>query len=218
MARRIAKLHRGRNIADAAATVETLENFAWSTLPSASIFSEGRAKVPHMDGKARVDDYVLECLPSLAQKMTFYWGGFFADNVTYPSFRPNILESAGKCVWVQPVAAETVVPMVGDHTVNTGIFVQRILRRPDVCLPGKYVLGVVDWLANGELLRMLEIVGEREGRNKDTVYVHSDVETVSKLWPGIGEDLGGMLKLLEELGKKAWRKDGMRVLTMQTWS
>jgi hypothetical protein len=169
-----------------------------------------------MDGKARVDEYIFECLPELARKTTFYWGGFYAENVTYPMFRPGLLESAGKWVWVQAVAEGTVVPMVGDHTVNTGIFVSRVLERPDLCLPGRYVLGVVDWMANGDLqITWAKILAEKEGHTLDTVYVHTDIDTVAQLWPGIGAELGGMLKLLEVLGKKAWTKDGVRVLTMQ---
>lgn len=75
---------------------------------------------------------------------------------------------------------------------------------------------MVDWIANGELLRMwAKILEEREGQTLDTVYVQTDVETVSQLWPGIGNKIGGMLKLLEDLGRKAWTTDGVDVLTMQ---
>jgi hypothetical protein len=207
---------QGKNVADAAAAVGTLEHFVWSTLPSASTVSAGRIPVPHMDGKAQVDEYILKCLPVLAQKTTFYWGGFYAENVTYPPYSPNLLPSAGKYAWVQPVASNTLVPMVGDHTINTGIFVQRILEKPDLCLPTRYVLGVVDWVTHGELLgTWAAILNEKRGQCLDIVYVHSDVNTVGQLWPGIGMELGQMLKLSEDLGSKAWTKDGVIVLTMQ---
>jgi NmrA-like family len=213
------EVRQGQNIADAAAAVgETLEHFIWSTLPSASTISGGKVQVPHMDGKARVDEYILACLPELARKTTFYWGGFYAENVAYPNFMPNWMESAGRWVWVQPVGRGTALPMVGDHGVNTGVFVERVLARRGVCVQGRYVLGVVEWVANGELLRMwAEVLAGREGRalDMDAVYVHSDVDTVGQLWPGIGEELGGMLKLLEDLGKRAWSKEGVEVLTMQ---
>ena len=87
---------QGKNIADAAAVVENLEHFIWSTLPSASTVSAGRIPVPHMDGKAQVDEYILKSLPKLAQKTTFYWGGFYVENVTYPPYEPIRLPSAGK--------------------------------------------------------------------------------------------------------------------------
>jgi hypothetical protein len=89
-----------------------------------------------MDGKAQADEYILQSLPALAQKTIFYWGGFYAENVTYPQFSPSPLPTAAeKYVWVQPVAPHTLVPMVGDHDVNTGLFVRQILRNQDLCLP-----------------------------------------------------------------------------------
>ena len=207
---------QGKIIADSAAAVETLEHFVWSTLPSASTVSVGKIPVPHMDGKAQVDDYIVKFLPALAQKTTFYWGGFYAENVTYPPYNPSLLPSAGKYVWVQPVAPHTLVPMVGDHTVNTGIFVQQILERPGLCLPMGYVLGVADWVTHGDLLRTwAAVLSERKGQSMDIVYVHSDVNTVGQLWPGVGKELGQMLKLSEDLGTKAWTKEGVNILTMQ---
>ena len=206
---------QGKTIADAAAAVGTLEHFVWSTLPSALSVSAGRIPVPHMDGKASVDEYILKSLPALAQKTTFYWGGFYAENVIYPPYSPSLLPSAGKKVWVQPVASQTLVPMVGDHNVNTGIFVQRILEKPDLCLPMGYVLGVVDWITHGDLLATwAAILSEKDGQNLDIVYVHSDVETVGHLWPGVGKELGQMLKLSEDLGRHAWTKKGVTILTM----
>ena len=53
---------QGKNIAEAAAAVETLEHFVWSTLPSASIVSAGKISVPHVEGKAQVDEYILDLL------------------------------------------------------------------------------------------------------------------------------------------------------------
>lgn len=45
-------------IASAAAYTPTIEHNVWSTVPEASAISEGRALVPHMDSKARVDNYI----------------------------------------------------------------------------------------------------------------------------------------------------------------
>ena len=207
---------QGKNIADAAAAIETLEHFIWSTLPSASTVSSGKLPVPHMDGKAQVDEYILTSLPTLARKTTFYWGGLYAENVTYPSYTPSLLASAEKYVWVQPVGPDTLVPMVGDHTVNTGIIIQQILEKPDICLPTRYVLGVVDWMMHGDLLKAwAAILSEKEGKSMEIVYVHSDVDTVGQLWPGMGKELGQMLKLSEALGMKAWTKAGVTALTKQ---
>lgn len=182
---------QGKHIADAAEAVETLKHFIWSTLPSASTVSNGRIPVPHMDGKAQVDEYILQSLPVLAQKTTFYWEGLYAENVTYPPYSPSFLSSSGKHVWVQPVAPPTLVPMVGDHTVNTGIFVQRILERSSLCLPRGYILGAVDWVRHGDLLKIwAAALSEKNGQALDVVYVHTDVDTVGQLWPRTGKELG----------------------------
>ena len=87
-----------------------------------------------MDGKAETDEYILKFLPGLAEKTTFLWGDFYAENVQYPNFVPNFLASAEKYVRVQAVGAETLVHMVGDHNTNIGIVVERLLARPELCL------------------------------------------------------------------------------------
>jgi NmrA-like family len=210
------EVQQGINIANAAASTDTLAHYIWSTLPSASTVSEGKISVPHMDGKARVDEYILSQLPHLASRTTFYWGGFYAENVTYPNNLPTRLETAGQShVWVQAVTAGTEIPLVGDHTVNTGLFVRQILAKADLCLPGKYVLGVVDWIDNGELLKLWLPYLEKHGKGLDPIYVRTDLEAVARLWPGTGKELGGMLKLSEELGRKAWSKKDVIPLTFR---
>jgi NAD(P)-dependent dehydrogenase (short-subunit alcohol dehydrogenase family) len=207
---------QGKNVANAAAAVGVLEHFIWSTLPSASTVSRGSIAVPHMDGKAQVDEYIINSQPALAQKTTFLWGGFYAENVQYPNFTYNLLASAGKYIWVQPVHERTLVPMVGDHNVNIGTVVERILTKPEICLSMAYVLAVTEWMENGELLRLwAKIVGEKQGQTMDTVYVQSGLEAVDQLWPVLGKEMGLMLKVLEELGKEAWSKKGVKVITMQ---
>jgi hypothetical protein len=207
---------QGKNIADAAARITTLEHFIWSSLPSASAVSGGKLAVPHMDGKAEVDEYILSSLSALARKTTFLWGGFYVENVLYPNFVPNFVASAGKYVWIQPVHASTLVPMIGDHNTNMGIVVERVLACPELCLPSTYVLAVTEWMANGELLSLwAKVVGEKQGEKMNTVYVHSDIETVDQLWPELGKEMGLMLKVLEDFGKIAWTKARVDLVTTQ---
>lgn len=49
----------------------------------------------------------------------------------------------------------------------------------------------------------------------NTVGVHSDIETVDQLWPELGKEMGLMLKILEDFGKKVWTKAGVDLVTMQ---
>jgi hypothetical protein len=207
---------QGKNIANAAAGIPTLEKFIWSTLPSASTISQGRIPVPHMDGKAQVDEYILKSQPALARKAMFLWGGFYAENVQYPNFVFHALGDSGKYVWIQPVRDGTVVPMVGDHNSNIGTIVERMLERPDICPPMTYVLAVTDWMEHGELLRMwAQLVGEKNGMKIEPIYVHSDLEVVDRLWPSLGKEMGLMLKVLDLLGKEAWSKKDAKIVTLQ---
>ncbi|KAL2071770.1 hypothetical protein VTL71DRAFT_13005 [Oculimacula yallundae] len=209
------EVNQGKNIANAAAAITCLKKFIWSTLPSAVTVSDGKIKVPHMDGKAQVDEYIIETKPDLAVKTTFLWGGFYAENVRYPNFKFNSLGGIDKQVWIQPIKADTLVPMVGDHNTNIGIVVERILARPDECPSKAYVLAITEWLAHGDLLHLwAKLVAEKLGRKIEPVYVQSDLDTVDQLWPGIGKEMGLLLKVLELLGKDAWTKEGATIVSM----
>lgn len=105
--------------------------------------------------------------------------------------------------------ASTLVPMVEDHNTNVGNVMERALARLepsafDVCV------AVTEWMANGELLSLwAKVVSGKQGEKLNTVYVHSDIETVDQLWPELGKETGLMLKVLEDFGKKAWAKSGV---------
>ena len=45
--------------------------------------------------------------------------------------------------------------------------------------------------------------------------MRSDLDTVDRLWPGLGREMGLMMKLLEEYWKAAWGRDGVDVLTVE---
>jgi hypothetical protein len=72
---------QGKNIADAVATVDTLELFIWSTLSHSSKWSKGKYKgVFHFDSKAHVVDYINEVYPEVAKKMSLVQMGLFITN------------------------------------------------------------------------------------------------------------------------------------------
>jgi hypothetical protein len=75
------EVQQGKNIADAVATVETLELFIWSTLSQSSKWSKGKyTGVYHFDSKATVVDYINEKYPGLAKKMNTLQIGRFITN------------------------------------------------------------------------------------------------------------------------------------------
>ena len=75
------------------------------------------------------------------------------------------------------------------------------------------MLGVIDWVTHGDLLRKwVAVVRGTEVQSLDMVNLDSHI---GQLWLGIGIELGQMLKLSEALGTKAWTKDRVILLRMQ---
>lgn len=82
----------GTNMAKAASKVATLKRYVWSTLPHTSTITQGKAIVPHFEGKGRVNAFIKENLPELYSKTTFTIFTIFAVNMhQYPIFRPVYL-------------------------------------------------------------------------------------------------------------------------------
>lgn len=81
-------LQQGRNIADAASDVPSLERLVWSALPNATQGSKGKyTHVIFYDSKAAVTDYMLS-MEGLKGKVSMLHLGAFADNMAkkQPSF------------------------------------------------------------------------------------------------------------------------------------
>lgn len=86
---------QGINLAKAAAKISTLQHYIWSTLPLTSALSQGKAIVPHFEGKATADVYIKEHLSELLEKTTFVIFTIFAANMhLYPIFRPIYIASS----------------------------------------------------------------------------------------------------------------------------
>jgi len=80
---------QGCNIANAAAQTSTLEHFIWSTLAHSAEISDGEIVVPHLDAKARVDEFI-KGRKELLKKTTFLFVGFYALNLLLlPPFKPT---------------------------------------------------------------------------------------------------------------------------------
>jgi hypothetical protein len=75
------ELQQGKNIADAAATVEGLGRYVISALCDASKWSKGKyTRNYHFDSKARIVDYIQGKYPQLAAKMSVLHVGSYMDN------------------------------------------------------------------------------------------------------------------------------------------
>lgn len=188
----------GIKMAKAASKIESLEHYIWSTLPNAHAISHGAYKVPHMDAKSMVDDFIKRD-SNLLPKTTFLWNTFFISTLMYPMLVPNKLESAGKYVWLQPVSPDTKVVTIGDHTTNTGVFVAAILSQPLLTKGGQYVLASVGTMSMGEMLKKWsDLTGS------PSVYVKVTLEEYDKLWPMWGREVGLNLQFSESAGDDSW--------------
>lgn len=75
------EVQQGKNIANAAAKVETLERYVCSSLSDVKKWSKGKYTwVYHFDGKAKVVKYIKDELPELAAKMSVLQVGLYATH------------------------------------------------------------------------------------------------------------------------------------------
>ncbi|KAL6885804.1 hypothetical protein GGI43DRAFT_418725 [Trichoderma evansii] len=184
---------QGINIAKAAAATPTLEHFVWSTLPNTYRISDGQFAVPHYVSKNRVNDFI-KANSALLQKTTFLWVSTYASNMNYPFYQPFPIPTTGKnrYIQVQPTPASVQFPLIGDATVNIGLFVRAIIEQPHKTLGGKFVYGVTDIMTAGEMLATWASVHGVEAE-----YVQVDKETYYSLWPLWGKAMGRMHEYLE---------------------
>lgn len=99
--------------------------------------------------------------------------------------------------------ASTPVNTIGDTRANVGKFVQAILQRREITLPGRYVSGVVETTTLGSLLESWSMV-----TGKEAVYIEVDMETYDALWPGWAAVEGANLQLFYQYGDKSWSTEG----------
>jgi len=174
---------QGVNLAQAAAQTKTLEHYVWATLPSAGKMSGGKAEVPHTDSKAEVDVYIREKLPELAKKTTYLWHGFYITNLAYlPMLRPTLLATANTHVLLRPVPGSIILPITGDPSYNTGLFVHAILSQPSLTY-GRTAGVITDTLTIDELLSLWSKV-----TGKSAISLSCTVAEYDKLWPVAGEE------------------------------
>jgi hypothetical protein len=120
----------------------------------------------------------------------------------------RLKKSSGKYVWLQPTPASTPVTMLGDADANIGLIASAILKRPDLTLPGKFVLAVAEEMTHGEVLATW---GRATG--KETEYVEITLDQFDSLWPMWGKEMGMMMQMWGDLGDNSW--SGEEILTKE---
>jgi uncharacterized protein YbjT (DUF2867 family) len=136
---------RESEIAKAAVTAAWtagVEHLIWSTLPDADRLSEGRLKVPHFSGKARVDAVVDA---AGFARHTFVQAPFYFQNLT-GSFRPQVLPDGGRG-WTIPIDPAACVIHAGDVN-EVGRAVAAAFNARDTLADGSYLAvcgGTYSW-------------------------------------------------------------------------
>ncbi|KAH7130090.1 hypothetical protein B0J11DRAFT_522400 [Dendryphion nanum] len=183
---------QGMNIARAAAATWTLENFIWSTTPSAKRQFNGKHLTPHMDYKANVDARIKSELPTLAAITTYLYFGYYPQNMAFfPLLKP--IEYPGNGQWIQtvPAKADSKILLSGDMTVNPGIWVRQVLATGRKS-HGKYAnVALEKWTFQ----EMVDVWSEITG--KKGVYVETTSEAWTKLWGPAGNELALQFKFGE---------------------
>ncbi|PNP47845.1 hypothetical protein TGAMA5MH_00897 [Trichoderma gamsii] len=186
------ELRHGKNIADAVATVDTLDLFIWSSLSDAKKWSGGKyTGVYHFDAKAHVVDYIHNEYPTLAKKMSILQMGLFITNWKWGQAAvPWEKRSDGSMVLRVPGSGDVPVPLVVPS--DAGYFVKALTQVP----AGKNLIAFGDRMTWAEYVQLWSrITGVPATFEKTTVAEHA------KLAPGgYGEEMAEMYAYAQDYG------------------
>ncbi|KAL7904116.1 hypothetical protein GGI35DRAFT_490824 [Trichoderma velutinum] len=186
------ELRHGKNIADAVATVDTLDLFIWSSLSDAKKWSGGKyTGVYHFDTKAHVVDYIHNIYPNLAKKMSILQMGLFVTNWRWGQAAvPWEKRSDGSMVLRVPGSGDVPIPLVVPS--DAGHFVKALTQVP----AGKNLIAFGDRITWAEYVQLWSrITGVPAAFEKTTVMEHA------KLAPGgYGEEMAEMYAYAQDYG------------------
>ncbi|KAG6890059.1 hypothetical protein C0995_012517 [Termitomyces sp. Mi166 len=167
------EVQRGKNLANAAAQVSTLEHFIFSSVSDAKKWSKGKySRVYHFDAKAAVVDYIRESLPNLSKKMSALHVGLYVTNWKIFSFLGPRKQPDGTYVVSLPADPNTPLPMI-DPSKDTGHLVRALIQVP----PGKTVLGFGSMISWNDYMKLWgNILGFPGSR-----YEQIDIKTAARL-------------------------------------
>ncbi|KAM0716694.1 hypothetical protein Q7P37_008139 [Cladosporium fusiforme] len=125
------EIQQGKNAANAAAKISTLERYIWSTLSDTKKWTKGELVWNlHFDSKAAVADYIRSDLPELAAKTSFLQVGMYVQNWKMnPALRPAKQANGTFTMNLPKSFANMPAPFV-DPTADTGLFVESLLASP----------------------------------------------------------------------------------------
>lgn len=203
-----------KNIARAASKTPTIDHFIMSTLPPAGQVSGGKLKVPHMDYKHAVYEWMQSNLPDLAKKTTRLWLGWYPSNLAYfPMMKfipvvsisflignqsPTNADSAfssqhdsGSYLFVQPSKPNALLPVAGDVDHNTGVMVEGILNAGPKAY-GKIAIEITEYMTFTDMAKLWE-----KATGKHASFLEVTDEEYRREWGVAGEELAAQLRWSE---------------------
>lgn len=157
------EISHGKNAADAAARVPTLERLVYSALPAITKLTGAKYRSNHADSKGAVVDYIEAELPDLAQKTSFIYLGAYSTN---PLLSPKLDPSDGKYRYFLPLTKAARMPII-DVKESTGLLVRALIEDE---APGTKLLAYDSnsYLTYGEIC---DIWSKTSGNEADFVTV-----------------------------------------------
>lgn len=182
------EVQQGKNVAEAAAAVPSLERLVWSTLPHVREVSGGKyTQVFHFDSKAVVLDYMLQ-VPELRGKVSsVLMGGFLSNFVSMDLFKLRLVDGTAvlRCLFRE----DGPFPLV-DVEKDTGAFVKALIDAP----APRHLLGVSETLSMAQFLALFSEetgISSRYERTPDEEMTKDDVT-------GLGREFLETFKFVEE--------------------
>jgi hypothetical protein len=184
------EVQQGKNIADAAATVEGLDSLIVSALCDATKCSKGKYTwVYHFDSKAHIVDYINEKYPDMAKKMSIVQVGSYMSNIHQSGPKK---QADGTYRLANVGSGKVKIPHF-DTVADCGYVTRAALNSP----PGKNILGVGEMLSWTEYLKIWCDVNKVPFGGYDEVPLQG---FISFMPPGLGRELGEMLAFMDEFG------------------
>ncbi|KAI0010815.1 NAD(P)-binding protein [Xylariaceae sp. FL0662B] len=183
---------QGMKLARAAARTPSLEQYIWSTTPSAKRLFPGEHVSPHMDYKANVDARIKSELPALAAKTTYLYFGYYPQNMAFfPCMKPIEYPGSGKYVQVMPSRPDAKTLLSGDMSVNPGIWVRQAIAKAPATY-GKYANVALEKLNFQEMMAIWSEVTGKEG-----LFIQCTAENYIQLWGPLGQELSLQFRFSE---------------------
>ncbi|KAI8715909.1 NmrA domain-containing protein [Fusarium sp. LHS14.1] len=197
------------NIAKAAAQTPGLKHYIMSSLPAASLSSNGKLPVPHFDYKHAAFQWIEEHAPELAAKTTRVWLGWYPSNMVFNAMMKFVhLPGPDAYAWIQPSKEDAVLPIAGDVQHNVGVVVEGILEDGPRSF-GRIAIIITDYLKLSEVVKVWESVTGKRG-----VYIEVSDKTTEKIWGVGGLEIASQLRWGEEFPD--WHKlEPERVISLE---